>query len=169
MTSRAISRLGWISMLLALLLMAAAIPLHCLGLAAVVGAGSLVAGCLLGFAMAMITQTRIPLIIYCWLFIVILSFWPLYNGWPRADFWEVHAWPTAPDFVYNYFDLLRGGLFILAFPWVFARLGFHAADPIPQEPENLVQSVALGQPTAVSEPDLNLSGDPAETGETQET
>ena len=152
------SRLGWACLLLILLLLAVAIPLRCIERAALVGGGALLAGGTLGFAMAMITRTRRPLLIYFWLGIVVLSFWPLYAGWPPGEIWELHPWPNAPDLVYNYFDMLRGGLFLLAFPWVFARLGYHAPDPLPASSES--NSALCAESQAESR---------AEIEETQET
>ncbi len=124
-------RIGIVCLMLALLCLAPALPLHCLGPAVRVGGFGLLDGALLGTALAMITRTRRPLWIYTWLAVAALTLWLVYEGWPPAGPWEIHPWPGAPDIVYNYLDVLRSVLFILGLPYPFARLGYHAPDPLP--------------------------------------
>jgi hypothetical protein len=133
-------RLGGVCLTLALLSWAVALPLHCPGKAALVGGVALLAGVLLGAALAMVTRTRNPWRIYGWLAVAALTFWPMIVAWPPADPSDIHPWPHAPDIVANYFDILRIALFLVGIPYPFARFGQHAPDPrqdensVPPEP-----------------------------------
>ena len=124
-------RLGWICLTLIIALGTPSIPLHCTGVALSVGGVSMLAGGMLGAALAMVTRSRRPIHIYFWLAIAALTFFPLYHGWPPGDSFDILPWRGAPEIVYNYFDILRGGAYLLAMPYPFARLGQHAPDPLP--------------------------------------
>jgi hypothetical protein len=104
------------------------IPLRCFPKAVLVVAACGGAGAALGTALAMITRTRRPAAIYFWLAVCALTILPLILAWPPADSYDVVLWKGAPDILNNYFDLLRGGVFLLAFPFPFARLGQHGPD-----------------------------------------
>jgi len=114
-------------------LFALSIPLHCYQQAAGVTLVSACAGSGLGFALAMITRTPKPLFIYAWLAAAALTFLPLFRAWPPGDSFDVTPWRGAPDILFNYFDFLRGGVFLLAMPYPFAALGMHGPDPLPTE------------------------------------
>lgn len=104
------------------------IPLHCVGAAARVTCGSLIFGGIFGASLAMVTRTPRPLLIYLWLLIALSSIAPLYLGWPSGSEYDIVAWKNAPGIVFNYFDFLRGGGFLLSLFYPFARLGQHASD-----------------------------------------
>ena len=124
-----INRLGWMSLILIAALSALSIPLHCLGKASAVAIASACAGTGLGLALAMVTRSRNPIAIYIWLAVAALTFIPLFRAWPPADSFDVTPWRGAPEIFYNYFDFLRGGAYLLAIPFPFARLGLHGPDP----------------------------------------
>ena len=130
------NRLGMSCLAIITALFALSLPLHCPVRALMVGGVSLLAGGMLGTALAMITRTPRPLLIYFWLGVAALTFVPLYRGWPPGDALDIFPWRGAPDIVYNYFDILRGGVYLLAMPYPFARLGQHAPDPLPPDKEN---------------------------------
>lgn len=132
--SGAMRRLGGICLALSLLLWLPSLPLHCAGRAALVGGFSLLNGVLLGTLLAVITRTRRPLLIYACLGGVLLSFWPLFVSWPPAEQSEIYLPHGAPEILLNYFDILRGVLFLLGVPFPFATLGHHAPDPLPPAP-----------------------------------
>ena len=122
-----------------LMLMALSVPLRCIVLALQVGAVTGFAGAFMGVALAMITKTRRPALIYLWLGATFLSLAPLALSFPSADETDVHLWKGAPSIASNYFDALRMGVFLLAIPYPFARLGHHATDfasDIPNPAEN---------------------------------
>jgi hypothetical protein len=82
----------------------------------------------------MVTRTRRPLAIYLWLAASFAAIWPIVSGWPPGDSYDVTLWRGAPEMLSNYFDLLRGGVFLLALPYPFARRGRHSPDPPPDAP-----------------------------------
>ena len=118
--------LGLISVMLAV-----SIPLHCFPTAAAVTAVDGLAGCGLGTALAMVTRSRRPIAIYFWLLIGIMTALTLGFGWPPGDISDIRLWHKAPEIFENYFDFLRGGVYLLAMPFPFAKLGFHRPDPLP--------------------------------------
>ena len=135
MPGSAINRLGWACLGLITILLALSFPLHCFLKAAVIGAGSLGAGAGLGVCLAMVTRTKRPLVIYLWLVAAIVTFFPLFFAWPPGDSFDVTLWRGAPEILSNYLDFVRGGTFLLAFPFPFARLGQHAPDAVtPSDP-----------------------------------
>ncbi len=129
MAVSSINRMGWVCVLLIAGLFALSVPLRCIGRAAAVTLGTAGAGAGLGLALAMVTRTRRPLGIYLWLAAAALTLLPLFRAWPPAESFDLTAWQGAPDILYNYFDFLRGGVFVLAMPFPFAKLGMHAPDP----------------------------------------
>ena len=138
------TRLGLICFLLALILWAGSLPLHCVPLAAYVGGVTFLAGGAFGVCLAFVTRTQRPTLIYLYLGMACLCLWPLYRSWPFADAWDLVPWPGAPPFVLYYFILLRPCVFLLGLPYPFARLGLHGPDPLPvisqDEPEIRPQS-----------------------------
>lgn len=120
--------LGWVSLLLIGAAAAPAIPLRCADQALRVGAVALGTGTLFGIGLAGITRTRIPILIYLCLGLVAAASWPLFAGWPPATAADVHPWPGAPELFFSYFDALRAWMFLVAIPYPFARLGYHAPD-----------------------------------------
>ena len=133
MAVSAINRLGLLCLTLISVMLAVAFPLHCFPLAVAVAAVQATAGCTLGLALAMITRSRRPVAIYGWLIACGLTFFLLILSWPRADSLDVVLWRGAPDILSNYFDILRGSVFILAMPFLFGRLGQHEPDPLPND------------------------------------
>ncbi|HLJ58020.1 MAG TPA: hypothetical protein VKT77_23480 [Chthonomonadaceae bacterium] len=131
MTTSAINRLGLTCFALIAGLTAVGVPLRCLPIAIEAAAASAGAGFLLGAALAAVTRTRKPLAIYAWLAVAALTLWPLLRPWPAADSFDLTLWRGAPDIFNNYFDFLRGGAYLLAMPYPFARFGRHAPDPVP--------------------------------------
>lgn len=119
---------------ISLALWAASLPLRCPVPAAQVAAFSLVAGAVLGAALAGVTRTRRPALIYLLLLAAASTLVPIALGWPPAAQYLVHPPPSAPLIVYNYFDVLRACTYLLGAPLPFALLGFHSADPPPQPP-----------------------------------
>jgi hypothetical protein len=132
----AVNRLGWTCVALIAIMIVLAIPLRCLPRAVGVAAGSSCGGAALGLSLAMVTRTRQPLAIYAWLAAAGLSFYPLFAGWPPADSWDLTPWHGAPEFLNNYFDLLRPAAYLLAMPYPFARLGQHAPDRVGSGPSD---------------------------------
>jgi hypothetical protein len=130
-----VRRLGWACFALALAFWALALPLGCAGRAAVVGGFSLLAGALCGTLLALVTRTRRPTFIYACLAGAALTVWPILVGWPPGGAADVHPWRDAPSLVLNYFDALRPVMYLLGLPYPFARLGHHAPDPHPTQPE----------------------------------
>lgn len=128
MAVSSINRLGGVCLVLMALLLALSAPLRCFPKAAAVAAVSACAGGGLGLALAMITRTRRPFGIYFWLAVAALTFAPIFRAWPPADSFDVEPWRGAPDILFNYFDFLRGGVYLLAMPFPFARLGLHGPD-----------------------------------------
>lgn len=106
----------------------AAWPLRCLTAALGVGAVAAAAGAALGIALAAITRTRRPALIYFFLGLAALTLVPLVHPWPGGDSADVTLWPGAPDILYNYFDFLRGAAYLFAMPYPFARFGRHKPD-----------------------------------------
>jgi hypothetical protein len=159
---RVAHRLGAVCLLLALALWSLSIPLHCAGRAALVGCCALLDGGLFGLCLALVTRARRPVLIYLFLGLAALTFWPLweswplYHGWPIGDPGHIVAWPGAPDLVYSYFDLLRVPLFLLGMPAPFARYGQHGPDPLRSALPDLVSKQETLDATQ-------------ETGETEET
>ena len=125
-----IDRLGWVCAGLITVMLAVSFPLRCFPRAGIVTVVSMCAGAALGLALGMITRTRRPLAIYFWLGICALTVLPLIFAWPQADSFDVVLWRGAPDIFNNYFDLLRGGVYLIALPFPFARFGRHAPDVI---------------------------------------
>lgn len=132
---RAIRRMGFGCLLLAIAFWSVSLALGCARLAAWVGAFSLLDGAVFGLMLALVTRTRRPLLIYLCLVGAGLTFWPLFAAWPPADSQDVHLWPTAPNILYTYFDVFRFCLFTLGIPTPFARLGYHAPDAAQKSPE----------------------------------
>ena len=108
-------------------------PLHCWRSAIAVSAVSILAGIGAGSALALITRTRNAVAIYLLLILAGFTLWPIFTLWPPADSSDVIAWKGAPDIVYNYFDLIRMGVYLLALPYPFAKFGVHSPDPQPEE------------------------------------
>ena len=129
-STQAVRRLGWICLTLIVLLGALAIPLHCGAKTALVGSASLLDGALFGLALAAVTRTRRPILIYLFLLTAAGLLLPLWLEWPSASQDDVHLWRGSPALLSNYFDALRYGLFALSLPYPFARFGFHAPDPV---------------------------------------
>lgn len=127
-------KLGLFCLVVAGLALAAAIPLGCLPVALRVGGGALLLGGGLGSALALITRTRRPWLIYLSLLLGALTFVPLSLEWPPGNGWDVHPWHGAPPMVYSYPDILRTLLYLVGIPWPFARFGQHAPDPLPETP-----------------------------------
>ena len=125
------SRLGLTCLAVIIVIVALSVPLRCITLALRVGGVSLLSGAGLGTALAMVTRSRRPVQIYLWLAVAAVTFLPMYRGWPPGDSFDVFPWRGAPEIFYNYFDILRGGVFLLAMPYPFARFGQHAPDPLP--------------------------------------
>ena len=123
-----INRLGWVCAVLITLMLALSFPLRCFAKASQVTATCAGAGAALGLALAMITRTRRPAAIYFWLAVCVVTILPLLLAWPPADSYDIVLWKGAPDILSNYFDLLRGCVFLVAFPFPFARLGQHRPD-----------------------------------------
>ena len=128
MAVSSINRLGWVCLGLIAGLFALALPLLCFTRAAAVALVSACAGGGLGLALAMVTRTRRPLGIYFWLAAAAVTCVPIFRAWPAADSFDVTPWRGAPDLLYNYFDFLRGGVFLLSMPFPFARFGSHGPD-----------------------------------------
>ena len=128
---RNVHRLGLFCITVVGVALAAAIPLDCGAVALRVGAASLSAGVALGAALALVTRSRRPWLIYLGLALGALTFVPLYREWPAGDGWDIHPWRGAPPLVYGYLDGLRTLLYLVGIPWPFARFGFHAPDPFP--------------------------------------
>ena len=133
MSAASINRLGWACLALITAMLLLSFPLHCFRMAATVAAGSATAGAGLGTAMAMVTRTRRPVAIYAWLAACGLTFLPLLFAWPPGDSFDVTLWRGAPDILSNYFEFMRGGVFLLAMPFPFARFGQHGPDPLPTD------------------------------------
>ncbi|MCW3097079.1 MAG: hypothetical protein JWL77_2697 [Chthonomonadaceae bacterium] len=129
-----VRKLGLFCLVVVVLALAAAIPLGCFVVALRVGGGSLLAGAGLGTALALVTRTRRPWLIYLALALGALTFLPFYFDWPPGDAWDVHPWHGAPPLAYSYLDMLRTLLYLVGIPWPFARFGHHAPDPIPSAP-----------------------------------
>lgn len=110
------------------------VPLQCAAQAARIGGFSLADGFVFGIALALITRTRCPLFIYLALALAVLTFIPLFRAWPPGGPWDVTLQPGMPEIFVNYLDLLRVALFMLGFPYPFARFGQHAPDS-PSETE----------------------------------
>jgi hypothetical protein len=134
MQQRSVRKLGFVCLTVAGLALAVAIPLHCVVVALQVGMVALLSGAGTGLSLALVTRTRRPWLIYMGLLLAALTFVPLTQEWPPASAWDVHPWRNAPPVVYGYLDGLRMLLFLVAMPWPFARLGYHAPDPLPAEP-----------------------------------
>jgi len=130
---RAALKIGLICVMLSLLCWTASVPLHCVEIAALVGGFSYLNGTFFGIMLALVTRSRRPVLIYLWLGLAALSFYPLFIAWPPADELSIEAWRGAPPIVYNYFDALRPLLFLLGMPPPFIAFGFHAPDPAPTE------------------------------------
>lgn len=128
---RSARKLGLFTLCAFVAALAAAIPLHCLPTALRVGSGSLLLGTGLGGALAFVTRTRRPLLIYMGLLLAALTFVPLAQNWPPGDAWDIHPWHGAPQLAYSYLDILRTLLYLVGIPWPFARFGHHAPDPLP--------------------------------------
>lgn len=107
--------------------------LRCPQQATVIGGFSLLDGFMFGSALALITRTRRPVLIYLYLGVVVLTFVPLFQSWPPGGPWDVRLSPGMPEILLNYLDMLRIGLFLLGFPYPFARFGQHGPDPRPEE------------------------------------
>jgi hypothetical protein len=131
---RIAGRIGAVCLLSTLALWSLSAPLHCTGRAGLVGGFALVDGALMGLALAFVTRSRRPLLIYLFIGLALLTLWPLAaswpldKGWPIGDPGAIAAWPGAPALVYNYFDILRACVFALAIPAPFARYGQHGPD-----------------------------------------
>jgi hypothetical protein len=134
--TRIARRISAVCLLLSLALWCLSLPLHCAGRAALVGGFALLDGGLLGLCLALVTRVRQPLLIYLFLGLAALTFWPMWESWPLYQGWligdpgRIVAWPGAPELVYSYFDLLRSALFLLGLPAPFARYGQHRPDPL---------------------------------------
>jgi hypothetical protein len=115
-------------------LIALSLPLRCVERAAAIGVFSLLDGFVLGTVLALATRTRSPLLIYLCLGVAALTLVPLFYSWPPGGVWDVTLRPGMPEIFFNYLDLLRLALFLLGFPYPFARFGQHAPDPLPTEP-----------------------------------
>lgn len=141
---RSVRKLGLFCLTVAGLALAAAIPLGCVSVALRVGAAALLAGGGLGAALALVTRTRRPWLIYVCLVLGALTFVPLYREWPAGDGWDIHPWRGAPPLVYGYLDGLRTLLYVIGIPWPFVRFGHHAPDAVeiasPPEVESPVES-----------------------------
>ena len=131
----AFRRAGLICFALILSAWAASLGLRCAVLAATVTGVSAGSGALCGLFLGLITRTRRPILIYLFLILAGLMLWPLYNMWPYADAYDIPAWPGAPGFVFNYFNMLRPIVFVLALPVPFAVVGQHGPDPLPVPPD----------------------------------
>ena len=82
----------------------------------------------MGAALAGVTRTRSPAIIYLFLAAAIGAAWPALHAWPAGGPEQMHPWAGAPRLVYAYFDLLRPVDLTLGALAVFALAGRHAAD-----------------------------------------
>jgi hypothetical protein len=133
--SQRLNLFGLLCLLMAAGLAALAVPLRCVARAAEVGGFSLLNGFVFGTALAMATRTRRPLYIYLCVGIAFLTFVPLVYAWPPGGIWDVTLQPGMPDIFANYLDLLRIALFLLGFPYPFARFGYHAPDTLPPDPQ----------------------------------
>ena len=85
-------------------------------------------GLLLGGALAAVTRTRRPLLIYLWLGVAALSLWWLIVFQLPGEAESVQLWQGAPSLLKNYFDILRVGVFLAGIPYPFIRIGHHAPD-----------------------------------------
>src|SRR2546423_6701865 len=94
--------LGWVCLILIAGICALSVPLHCTRQALSVGGASLLAGGGLGTALAMVTRSRRPILIYFWLAVAALTFLPMLRNWPSGDSFDIFPWHGAPDIVYNY-------------------------------------------------------------------
>jgi hypothetical protein len=128
-----INRLGWVCAGLITVILGLSIPLRCFQVAVPIVVVSSLEGAGMGAALAMVTRTKRPLAIYAWLAAAGLTLLPFVLTWPPGDSSDVFLWRGAPDILSNYFDLARGGAFLLAMPFPFARLGQHAPDPLPPD------------------------------------
>jgi hypothetical protein len=131
--ARGVRRLGWLCGGLALALWMLSLPLGCAGRAALVGGSALLFGAALGTLLALVTRARQPLLIYAALLACLVPLGLLASGWPPASPYEIRLWKGAPDLLTGYFDILRLTLFLLGFPYPFARFGHHAPDSLPKE------------------------------------
>jgi hypothetical protein len=137
-----VRKLGLFCLVATALALAASIPLGCVPVALRIGGFSLADGAGLGFALAMVTRTRRPWLIYLGLALGALTFAPLMLEWPPGDAWDIHPWHGAPPIVYNYLDVLRTALYLVGLPWPFARFGYHAPDPLPTLPPPIEEGEA---------------------------
>jgi hypothetical protein len=169
--NRTAYRIGAVCLLLSLGVWGLSLPLHCAGRAALVGGWALLDGGLLGLALALVTRARRPLLIYLFLGLAALTFWPiwegwpLYRGWPVGDPGRIVAWRGAPELVYSYFDLLRSALFLLGMPAPFVRYGQHGPDPLPPMQSRAEPAEKSSAPRGPAEPAEVLVGSQAETAE----
>ncbi len=134
-----INRIGWICLILAIVLFGVSYALRCSPTAAPVALVCYGSGTSLGFALAMVTRTRRPLAIYLWLATASVTILPLLFAWPPGDELDVSLWRGAPGILSNYFEILRGAVYLLAVPYPFARLGHHGPDLPPTDPHGNVR------------------------------
>lgn len=128
--------LGAASAVIIILSTSMSVALHCTRAACAVSVASLLLGLFAGGMLAAITRTRNPFAIYALIALAALTLWPIFELWPPADSEDIVAWKGAPSLVYNYFDFLRLGVYLVAIPYPFARFGIHAPDKIASGPEN---------------------------------
>lgn len=120
--------MGLVCAILGMTILAGAIPFGAGPIAYRAGTFPVLDGIVFGALLAGVTRTRRPVLIYGLLLAAAAALWPLYAGWPASP-------PLAPEMpegrqelIHNYLDILRIVLFLLAVPYPFARLGFHAPD-----------------------------------------
>ena len=117
--------------LVALLVLLPAVPMHCLLPAARIAVVAFVAGLLLGMAMAGITRSRRPTVIYLLLLAAAATSWPLYHGWPSAFTWEVLEYDGPVNRAITYLEALRPLMYLLGVPFPYAYFGQHGPDEVP--------------------------------------
>ena len=120
--------MGLVCAILGLAMLMGAIPFGAWPVAYRAGAFPVLDGIVFGALLAGVTRTRRSVLIYGLLLAAAAALWPLYAEWPATP-------PLAPEMpegrqelIHNYLDILRIVLFLLAVPYPFARLGFHAPD-----------------------------------------
>ena len=115
---------------LAILLWCGSIPLKVMFFAFLVGVCSFLEGIIFGLSLAFITRTRKPFWIYAWLLVAIYMVRLIVINFPFPIAAYTQIIPEHPDWIANYFDVLRPMMFLFGIPFPFAQFGYHAADPI---------------------------------------
>jgi hypothetical protein len=122
MSKNPLKVLGVVSYGLIVALIASSFEFRCVHAAVEIGVASAVDGTALGVALAFVTWSRRPIFIYVWLAAAIMTFVPQVYGWPEAD-------ADLSERADLYLTALRLAVFLLAFPFPFARIGRHGPDP----------------------------------------